>query len=146
VTMDNRLFDATTNAYAGEYNGFYHSFATGEKGVNAPLAVNGFVFFATNRPTDPSSSCSANLGEAKAYAISPFDGATTSNILAGGGLAPSPVSGLITITNPDGTTSEEKFCIGCAMDCTGSTCSALENSPPPVAIPKNMRRTYWYRK
>ncbi|HSI52914.1 MAG TPA: PilC/PilY family type IV pilus protein, partial [Ramlibacter sp.] len=141
-----KLVNATSTEYDGTLNGFYINFATGEKGVNAPLAVNGLVFFATNRPTDPSSSCAANLGEAKAYAVSPFLATTNSNILAGGGLAPSPVSGLISITNPDGSTSEEKFCIGCAMDCTGSSCSALENSPPPVAIPKNMRRTYWYRK
>ncbi len=141
------LRDATSSSYEydGSLKGFYKSFATGEKGVNAPLAVNGFVFFATNRPTDPLTSCAANLGEAKGYAVSPFLATTTSNILAGGGLAPSPVSGLISVTT-NGVTSEEKFCIGCAMDCTGSTCSALENSPPPISVPKNMRRTYWYRK
>lgn len=141
-----KLFNATSTQYDGSLNGFYINFATGEKGVNAPLAVNGFIFFATNKPVDQDATCKANLGQAKAYAVSPFLGTQTSNILAGGGLAPSPVSGLISITNPDGSTSEEKFCIGCAMECTGSTCSALENSPPPVTIPKNMRRTYWYRK
>jgi hypothetical protein len=45
------------------------------------------------------------------------------------------------------TTQEEKFCIGCSVGCTGSTCNvALENTPPAVSIPKNLRRTYWYKK
>jgi type IV pilus assembly protein PilY1 len=143
------LFNATSTEYDGSLKGFFHSFTTGEKDVNAPLATSGLVFFATNQPTDPSSTCAANLGAAKAYAISPFLGTTTTNNIVGGGLPPSPVAGLITVqdgTNPDGTpkTTEEKFCIGCAADCT--SCSALENSPPLNVIPKNLKRTYWYKK
>jgi type IV pilus assembly protein PilY1 len=154
VTLTN-LFNATTTPYDGTLKGFYLNFTTGEKAVNAPLAVNGSIFFATNRPVAASQTCSANLGEAKAYAVSPFLGTTSTNILPGGGLAPSAVSGLITIqtTNADGSTSssEQKFCIGCGIsvnaDGTKGTCnSALENCNAITTIPKNMKRTYWYRK
>jgi type IV pilus assembly protein PilY1 len=155
VTMTN-LFNATTAQYDGTLKGFYVNFTTGEKAVNAPLAVNGSIFFATNRPVAQSQTCAANLGEAKAYAVSPFLGTTTTNILPGGGLAPSAVSGLITIqtTNADGTTtsSEQKFCIGCGIGGGGggsgpATCnSALENCSGSPTIPKNLKRTYWYKK
>ena len=147
------LFDATTNPYAGTGDGFFISFNTAEKAVNAPTAVNGQIYFATNRPIDRANSCVANLGEAKAYAVSPFLGTQTSSVLPGGGLPPSAVSGVIIIgsTNADGTpgpASEEKFCIGCGVTppeqppCN----SALENCSPVTNIPKNLRRTYWYRK
>ena len=153
VTLSN-LFNATSRQYDGSLNGFYLTFATGEKGVNAPLALNGSIFFATNRPVDRSQTCVANLGEAKAYAVSPFLGTASTNILPGGGLAPSAVSGLITITTTTGsttTTSEEKFCIGCGVsvnaDGTKGTCnSALENCNAILPIAKNLKRTYWYKK
>jgi type IV pilus assembly protein PilY1 len=140
-----------TYTYSDTAKGFYIAFpGKGEKGVNAPNAVNGWVFFATNRPVSPTNMCAANLGEAKNYAVSPFTAQMTSNVLAGGGLPPSSVSGIVNITktNDDGTTSttQEKFCIGCAMDCTGNSCSPLQNDPPAVTIPKNLRRTYWYKK
>jgi type IV pilus assembly protein PilY1 len=152
------MFNATSAPYTddGANSGFYISFATGEKGVNAPLAVNGNIFFATNRPIDRSATCAANLGEAKAYAVSPFLGTSTTNVLAGGGLPPSAVSGLITLTNSDGTTSTEKFCIGCGVTTppdaapttppTAPCDSALQICTPNTVIPKQMRRTYWYKK
>lgn len=157
VTMNLTMANLEPNpsVYNDTLNGFYINFnrvtgQQGEKAVNAPLAVGGRIFFATNRPTDPTSTCAANLGEAKGYSIDPFRGTTTTNILAGGGLAPTAVTGLVTVTttNPDGsqTDSVERFCIGCAADCTGSECSPLENSPPTITIPKQLKRTYWYKK
>jgi type IV pilus assembly protein PilY1 len=150
------LFNATSTDYDGTLSGFYITFATGEKAVNAPLAVNGSIFVATNRPVDRSQTCAANLGEAKAYAINPFNAETATNTLPGGGLPPSAVTGLITITttNADNTTStsQEKFCIGCGVSSPpgappGAPCnSALENCSPANTIPKNLRRTYWYKK
>jgi hypothetical protein len=63
---------------------------------------------------------------------------------------------LITLANPDGTTSTEKFCIGCGVttppDAAPTTppaapCdSALQICTPSTVIPKQMRRTYWYKK
>jgi type IV pilus assembly protein PilY1 len=150
------LFDATSTLWDGTRGGFYITFATGEKAVNAPLTVNGTVFFSTNKPVDSSATCVANLGQARAYAVSPFDGTTVSNVLQGGGMPPSAVAGVVQITNTSGgttTTSNEKFCIGCGISGsqlggTNSTpCnSALENCNVGKVIPKNLRRTYWYKK
>ena len=153
------LFDASTVQYDNTLDGFYFNLATGEKAVNAPLAVSGSIFFGTNRPIDRSQSCTANLGEAKAYAVDPFLGTKSSNVLRGGGLPPSAVTGLVTIENADGTNTTEKFCIGCgtnqppppadkdAPKTTAASCnSALENCKPDVTIKKNLRRSYWYQK
>ena len=119
-------------------------------------AMNGQIFFSTNQPKTPDGTCTANLGTARAYAVSPFDGTAVQNELEGGGLPPSAVSGLISITEEkDGetTTTQEKFCIGCGISGsqvggTNSTpcTSALENCNVGVIIPKNLKRTYWYRK
>ncbi|HEY1228197.1 MAG TPA: hypothetical protein VGF26_12850, partial [Ramlibacter sp.] len=98
-----------------------------------------------------------NLGTARAYAVSPFTGKQAQNELSGGGLPPSAVSGLITVTTTDGngnsTSTQEKFCIGCGISGTqaGGTnsapcTSALENCNVGTAIPKKLKRTYWYKK
>lgn len=152
VTMSTGLFNATSTAYDGSLNGFYITFATGEKAVNAPLTVNGKAFFATNRPVDRTNSCAANLGEAKAYAVSPFTAAVDTNVLAGGGLPPGAVTGLVTVTNADGTSSTTRLCIGCggvggdAGAARPANVGGLENTPPVVTIDKNLKRTYWYKK
>jgi len=159
------LFNASTVLYDGTLDGFYINLATGEKVVNAPLAVSGSIFFGTNRPIARVSSCLANLGEAKAYAVDPFLGTKSSNTLPGGGLPPSAVTGLITIETRDSagrviSTDTERFCIGCGTnqappgrdgDDTGTPTkppcnSALENCKPDVTIKKNLRRSYWYKK
>jgi type IV pilus assembly protein PilY1 len=158
------LFDATSTQWDGTGDGFYITLGTGEKEVNAPTAVNGYIFFATNKPANQDATCIANLGIATAYAVSPFLGTVTSNQLAGGGLPPSAVSGVILITTTDPvtnqtTTSQEKFCIGCGVsglesggsggsggNIGGDCAAALGQCTPVSTVPKNMKRTYWYRK
>lgn len=154
------LANATSTAWNGTGNGFYINFATGEKGVNAPLALNGNIFFSTNQPSEPSATCQANLGTARAYAVSPFTSELAKNTLSGGGLPPSPVAGLVEVTTTvaggSTTTTEEKFCIGCglatppgsngqgATTCTGN--AALQNCTPLTNVTGNLKRTYWYKK
>lgn len=156
------LVNSTSTKYNNSGDGFYFSLATGEKGVNAPIVVNGLVFFGTNRPVDRSATCSANLGEANAWVFDPFTGAHASHTFAGGGLPPSAVSGQIII---DGT--PQKICIGCGTttiprwpedggNITGDSAgggssaadcdSSLGFCKPPVKIPKSLKRTYWYKK
>ena len=99
--------------------------------MNAPVAVNSQIFFSDFNPT-PTNTCAANLGEAKAYAVSPFTGRRATNVLQGGGLPPSAVSGLITIveTNADGSDHHaEKFCIGCGI--SGSRAGGTNTAPCP---------------
>lgn len=149
--------DATTNYKfdtADAREGFYITFATGEKAVNAPLVVFGTTYFGTNKPTDPSAQCAANLGEARGYAVDPFTGTKTSSVYPGGGLPPSPVTGLVSVTSSDGkSTVLEKFCIGCGGGSGtdggsgGSPClSALENCALPQKPKPNPRRTYFYKR
>lgn len=170
------LYDATYALWDGTRKGFFINFigagwnestdqpdpartpTKGEKAVNAPTAVNGQIFFATNQPKDKTNTCVANLGTARAYAINPFTGRQIQNELAGGGLPPSAVSGLITIVDRDANgnpvETQEKFCIGCGVTAgdgsggdSGAPCtSALENCPTGALIPKNLKRTYWYKK
>jgi hypothetical protein len=71
---------------------------------------------------------------------------------------------LITKTNPDGTTTttQEKFCIGCGVSGLDATTGKIVDGASPTAggdcgssigpckpvegIPKQLKRTYWYRK
>jgi len=152
------LFNASSVAYDGTVNGFYTTFTTGEKVVNAPTTLRGTTFFGTNRPTPPSvNSCSSNLGEAKGYALNPFSGTFTSAVYDGGGLPPSPTSGIVTILLDNGESVKKEFCVGCGgggggggLEVGGVTpppCnSALEACTPTSSVPKNPRRTYWYKK
>src|SRR3989338_5139586 len=94
------LFDATSTAYdatASSYNnsttpnkGYFIDLLAGEKVVNAPLPVAGYTHFGTNQPT-AALTCSANLGIARGYRLSPLGGTYTSPVFSGGGLPPSPV-------------------------------------------------------
>jgi Tfp pilus tip-associated adhesin PilY1 len=149
------LFDATSTNYAGTLNGYYITFSgAGEKSVNAPVTVYGSTYFGTNTPATPSAtSCKSTLGVAKGYALNPFTGGYSSNVFDGGGLPPSPVSGLVSLTLQDGSSLLRKFCIGCAgaPPTTGGTpppaCnSALQNCLPDKGIPKSLKRSYWYTK
>jgi type IV pilus assembly protein PilY1 len=147
------LFNATSVAYDKTLSGFYTSFATGEKSVNASTTLRGTTFFGTNKPTPPSTtSCSSNLGEAKGYALNPFSGTLTSTVYEGGGLPPSPTSGIVTIKLPDGSSIKKEFSVSCGGGGgggggVGGECnSALEVCNPPSSVPKSPRRTYWYKK
>lgn len=114
--------------------GYYFDLLTGEKGVNAPLAVAGKVYFGTNQPDIPNSqSCSANLGNAGAYIVSLFTGDRQRNEFAGGGLPPSPIAGLVTI---DGKTVP--FIIG------GAGPSPFDPSTPSLDLSGGRKRSYWY--
>ena len=150
VANDGKL---TSVPYDGTLSGFYTSFATGEKAVNASTTLRGTTFFGTNKPTPPSAtSCSSNLGEAKGYALNPFTGGLTSTVYEGGGLPPSPTAGIVTIKLSDGTSVKKEFCVGCggasaSGSGVGGGCnSALEACTPGSAVAKNPRRNYWYKK
>jgi type IV pilus assembly protein PilY1 len=155
--VNSKPLSATNTTWDGSGSGFYIPLATGEKAVNAPLAVNGQIFFATNQPIPRDNTCVANLGQARAYAVSPFDATSANNVLQGGGLPPSAVSGLIIVSGTDSngkpTETLEKFCIGCGIPGTNGTLpgtppcnSALENCNVGKNIPRNLKRTYWYKK
>lgn len=150
-------------AAASNPSGFYIALASGEKGVNAPVTTRGTTFFGTNKPIPVVSgqlTCSANLGEARGYSISPFTGALDFTEFEGGGLPPTPTTGVVSIdvtTTTNGvtttTTVKRDFCVGCGGgggaggggSGGGDDTSSLGAGELTITVPKRPRRTYWYR-
>lgn len=149
LITEGSLFDATSATYNGTGRGYYHTLGLGEKSVNAPLTVGGVTNFGTNQAIPPAEhSCSTSLGVARIYSLSLFDGTMTSTTLDGGGLPPSPVSGVVSIGG-----KKVGFCIGCVSiegqppQISTIPCkSALENCYKDADVPKKTKRTYWYKK
>ena len=92
-------------------NGWFMELANGrgEQTVTAALIYGGLVYFSTNRalPTVPGM-CSANLGEARGYAMNLLNasgavgtpalcGGARSGVFTGGGLPPTPVTAMLPI-------------------------------------------------
>ncbi|WP_435627123.1 pilus assembly protein [Candidatus Ferrigenium straubiae] len=115
-----------------------------EQSVNKPLTVAGVTFFGTNTPTPTAgSSCFANLGIAKGYAIdfttgNPASGSTRSAYFLGGGMPPSPVAGVVDV---DGT--KLPFIIG-GVDTTEANSSALQGSKVEINPTGQRYRVFWY--
>lgn len=140
------LFDATSTPWDGSLNGYYITLDAGEKVVNAPLVTAGYVYMGTNQPAAPSTnSCISNLGIAKGYQLNPFIGTAKSVTFDGGGLPPSPVSGVADIV-VDGVVRRIPFLIGGGNpECVGSDCkSALGGQKPPITVSTKRTRTYRY--
>ena len=143
------FFNATSLVYPDTFplKGFTVKLSnTGEKGVNAPLTVGGLTFFGTNQPVVPSAtSCEPNLGTARGYQVNFLTGAKTNVVFDGGGLPPSPVSGLVEVGG-----RIVPFIIGGGnpdAKCVGPDCdSALGGLRPPISITGVRKRTFWYQE
>jgi type IV pilus assembly protein PilY1 len=130
--------------------GCYMALEQGEKVVNGAASIAGFSYIGTNRPTPPSASsttCSANLGIAKGYAMPLFCIATGGSVLVGGGLPPSPVTGIVSIKRTTGPLAgqvvQKPFVIG-SPEC--ATKSALAACDPKFTIDQPRKRRYWYQE
>ncbi len=144
--------------YDGTLSGYYITPAPGEKSVNAPLVVAGFIYFGTNQAQVPNPNrCEEGLGEATGYRLSPFTGTLVSGEFENGGLPPSPVAGVVNIVDPvTGKTHQVPFCLGCGgqednnnttnqgANCTGE--SALAGCRPVINVRSSRTRPYWYRE
>jgi type IV pilus assembly protein PilY1 len=146
----------TIDATASSFKGWYIAYDPGEKSVNAPLTVAGTTFFGTNMPkaVDPKS-CEANLGIARGYALNFLTGTSAfgdrnlngninkSDMYAtfkGGGLPPSPVSGVVQISDE----KTVRFIIGGGG--TGATGSVIEGTKLQVNPSGVRTRVFWYFK
>ena len=119
----------------------------GEKVVTGAVSTGGYTYFSTNRPTDPSpTSCAANLGLAKTYRVPLFCGQPESIELAGGGLPPTPVTGMVEVqvpSTPPGQDPQSKqvpFIIGGF----NAELSGLSVSRVPINVDPTRKRTYWH--
>lgn len=143
------LYDATTSGWNGTLGGYYITLGSGEKVVNAPLYAGSYVYVGTNTPpTSSTNTCLNNLGTAMGYQLSPFAGTFAKVVFDGGGLPPSPVSGVVGVV-VDGVVKQVPFIIGggnpnCGggADCTSSF--GTQRLPIPAATTRS--RTYRYIK
>jgi type IV pilus assembly protein PilY1 len=124
--------------------GWYLALSPTEQVVTSAITIFGTVTFSTHEPaplnTDPNV-CTSTLGTARVYnvayatAVSHNGTADRFETVAGGGLSPSPVAGMVTLDNGETV----PFCIGCNPE------SALQGDPadppPPAIQPKS--RVYW---
>jgi len=124
--------------------GCYVELEQGEKVVNAATSIGGVSFFGTNRPSTgavAAHSCTANLGVAKTYSMPLFCVTPSGSTLAGGGLPPTPVSGIVTIGS-GATAKKVVFVIGAPNPKN----SGIEGSRvnPVIKVPRS--RIYWYQE
>jgi type IV pilus assembly protein PilY1 len=119
----------------------------GEKVVTGAVSSGGYTYFSTNKPTPPAStSCVSNLGVAQTYRMPLFCGVADSIQLAGGGLPPSPVVGMVEVQVPpayvqNGLTKKQvPFIIGGF----NSQLSGLSVSKVPINVDPTRKRIYWY--
>ncbi|TBW06584.1 pilus assembly protein PilY [Azotobacter chroococcum subsp. isscasi] len=130
-----------SDAVLAEKKGWYLAFADNEQVVTSAITVYGTVTFSTHTPAVYSAGQCSSLGTAKVYNID-YSNAESENgttmryeVIAGGGLPPSPVAGMVTLD--DRTTVP--FVIGSDPD------SPLEGGSPKggsdVVQPK--AKVYW---
>ncbi len=118
----------------------------GEKVVNAPTTVGGITYFGTNRPRQSSgTSCTADLGVTQSYAAPLFCVAPAVADVRGGGLPPSVVAGVVTVTYTDPTTGrtvdrQVDFRIGGPNE----KGSSIEASRVGAPVTPTRRRGYWF--
>lgn len=148
------LVDATNVAYrdSAVASGFYITLEFGEKAVNAPLTVAGYTYFGTNTPSKVlPGACYPDLGVARGYAVSFLTGLGMNNgpryvTFDNGGLPPSPVFGMVSVTQTDGSTRLVPVLIGGgkAGGTGGDDKSSLGGQEVKPASAGKRKRTYWY--
>lgn len=123
--------------------GWYLGLAAHEQVVTSSITVFDIITFSTQIPSVyTAGQCNANLGTATVYNILRTNAAiangtaTRGEVIAGGGLPPSPVAGIVILD--DGSTSP--FIMG------GDPSSPLQTRKPDVisSVTQPKSRVYWY--
>jgi type IV pilus assembly protein PilY1 len=161
ATDSTGLFNCTScvtggATYNGSGRGYFvqllagSSVASGEKGVNQASSIGGYTYFSTNAPkSESTTSCESNLGTARGYKIGTFTGTVAVGTFEGGGLPPSPVVGLVTVTFPGADhQTTVPFLIGGAnpggSGGGGDTVSPIGGQIPTITVNPKRTRKYWY--
>lgn len=122
--------------------GWYLALQPTEQVVTSALVLFDTIIFSTHQPAVVSATSCVSLGTARNYNIN-YKNAAGSNgdrfsVIAGGGLAPSPVAGIVILD--DGT--QKPFIIGGGNCATDSSLQGCEAVPPASGIrPKSW--VYW---
>ena len=129
----------TANDLAAQ-KGWYLDLLSKEQVVTSAITVFNTVTFSTHQPTPPVSNACTTLGTARVYNLDytnakPKVGFVRGVTIAGGGLPPSPVAGMVTLDN--GQTVP--FIIGANPN------SALQGGEPPTppSAKRPKSRVYW---
>jgi len=124
--------------------GWKFNFGQCEQTVNEALTIGGVAYFGTNTPSSGGTSCTANLGTANGYSVDYLTGNPNGGIrygvYVGGGMPPSPVAGVVSISGV-----KYPFCIGC-IDTTAANSSALQGTKVTINPTGSRFRAYWYRE
>lgn len=149
VICKNSLYGITTSAtptpteLATKPKGWYLGLRDHEQVVTSAITVFDTVTFSTHVPPAPPSAnmCVASLGTAYAYNINYANAAGTNDrsvTIDGGGLAPSPVAGMVKLDNGEVV----PFLFGGG----GSSAFETKKPTPPTSTSQPKRRVYWYIK
>ena len=127
-----------TEASLASYpRGWYLALADNEQVVTSAVTLFGYSIFNTHTPTPPSGSSCTSLGPNKSYRISYRDASGENGdryeVLLGGGLSPSPVSGIVQLDPVDGS---DEIPFVCTLDCE-------EAEPTYTSQTQPKRRVYW---
>lgn len=128
--------------------GWYLTFSNKEQVVTSAVVVFGEVTFSTHIPTVPdANACTSSLGIAQVYNINYLDASPVGQAgsryaqVSGGGLPPSPVSGMVTVTNPaTGQPMTVPFIIGASPESPVEVKLKTSGS----GVTGNKERVYWY--
>jgi type IV pilus assembly protein PilY1 len=131
-----------------EAKGWYLTLSATEQVVTSAVVLFGEATFSTHMPASPApGACSSDLGIARVYNVSYLNAAAVGSSdkrfeqIQGGGLPPSPVSGLVTVENPTtGQPMTVPFIIGASKDSPVEV--TLKSGSSGVA--GNKERVYWY--
>lgn len=112
-----------------------------EQVVTSAVVVFGKVTFSTHMPKLPDiNSCGSNLGLSRVYNLSYLDGTGTFQMIAGGGLPPSPVAGIVHVCTAGGDCFDAPFLMGGDPDSPVE----VEYKLKPSGAAVNKSRVYWY--
>lgn len=145
LTAFNNTDAPPPTAVFDETKGWYLKLSTSEQVVTSAVALYGVVTFSTHMPTAPDL-CGANLGTARVYNVSYLSGGAASGDVpfqkvAGGGLPPSPVSGMVTVTNP---TTGQPMTVPFIMGSNPDSPLEVDLKTGGTGMVGNKERVYWY--
>ncbi len=125
--------------------GCYIPMSPGEKIVTSAVTVAGVTYFSTNQPVATTGVCTANLGRAKTYGAPLFCQTPEVSVLAGGGLPPSPVAGIVQVSfTPSGSSTPVSKFLPFVIGGINVNRSPIEVTRPVIPLSPKRRLRYWY--
>ncbi len=128
--------------------GWYLTLGPTEQVVTSAVVVFGEVTFSTHIPAVyAENACTSSLGTAQVYNVNYLDaspvGQSTSRYaqVSGGGLPPSPVSGMVTVTNP---VTNQPMTVPFIIGASPESPVQVKLKTAGSGVTGNKERVYWY--